>query len=140
MSEVKRQQLSPSLRSLPVSAETGLPCACFGLFLHGSSRPCRAGAIQNAVEEKLESRMRLRTLQDFRPEEKHTALAERRLRRNHAVLEVLLAPGPTALQRRLRIEPRDSGDAGTRAKNRAVVEEHTGMLGHTECDWIAGVH
>src|SRR5688500_5071069 len=84
--------------------------------------------------------MRLRALQDFRTEEKHTALAERRFRRNHTVLQVLLTPGPPALGRRLRIEPRDPVDAGTRTKYRAVIEEHVGILGHAQGNRIAGVH
>ena len=77
--------------------------------------------------------MRLRAERDLRPERVDTSLADRRLERRGAALEIVLAPRPAAAQRRRAVEPHHRTHAargGVRRKpeHRAVVEEHVDVV------------
>src|SRR5688572_24159159 len=62
------------------------------------------------IEQELERAARLSAHQNLRAIEEHASLAHLRIDCNHAFVEVRLAPGPAAAQRRRRIEPRDGCD------------------------------
>src|ERR671912_2162158 len=93
----------------------------------------RSGGLQQRVEQQLEGAVRLGAVQDLWAIQVDAARPERYLRCNDAVLEILLAPRPAALQRRLVLETRDDADRRIRAadlEHRAVVEKEVRPLGH----------
>src|SRR4051812_44960685 len=99
-----------------------------------SSRLAADGGVKR-VEEQFERPVRLRALQDLGAVEDDASLADPRLDREHAALEVLLSPRPAAVQWSRRIEPREGADAGglrarSQLEDRTVVEEDVGPFRH----------
>src|ERR1035437_9081760 len=98
---------------------------------------CRGlrGAGVEAVEEQLEGGVRLVAEIDFRTEQEDLAFAHGRFGEDGAALEVLLPPGPAAVQRFGAAEPADGvgllqGRGGLHAEYRAVVVEHVHLAAH----------
>src|SRR5258707_290972 len=95
----------------------------------------RRGAVVDAVEQQLERSMRLRAPVHFVAEQHHVSLAGRRFDDRHRLIEVLLAPRPTAAQRRRTLVPRDrlgalQGRFRLQPERRALVVKHHGVLVH----------
>src|SRR5688572_33269149 len=91
----------------------------------------------NRIEQQLERPMRLRAFQDLGTEENCAALANSGLERDHTVLQIALAPAPSAAERRLGVEPPDTLDAGcfrasAQPEHRTVVEEDV-QIGRASC-------
>src|SRR5439155_16853173 len=92
-------------RSEPLAAERSpaKPQAAI-LLLFGAGLGVGA-RLHDAVEQELERPVRLAAEEHLRPAQHDPPLADRRLGDGDAAVEVLLAPGPAATQRRLAVEP-----------------------------------
>src|SRR5205823_5171505 len=62
-------------------------------------------SIVNAVKQKLIRSMRLRSEEDFRPEQEEFSLSHGRFHHGRALVEILLSPRPAAAQRTRRVVP-----------------------------------
>src|SRR5215210_6056212 len=87
----------------------------------------------DAVEQELERPVRLRAERDLGAEQVQLALPDLRLGDRDALVEVGLAPCPTAAQRVRRVVPGNRphtlrGGVGAKGKDRALVEEHIDLL------------
>src|SRR6185503_16514082 len=105
--------------------------------------PCSLRPSVDPVEQKLERRMRLRTLEDLRAIEQQPALADARLDGDHTIPQILLPPCPPARERRGRVEPGQRRYARrlralTQFPHRAVVEEEVGFSGEAPRGGLGG--
>src|SRR5713101_5875659 len=100
-----------------------------------SQRDSLGATVIESVKKQLERAVRLRAKSDFRTQDHHLPFPHRRLGDRRSAVEILLTPGPAAVQHVCAGEPPDCGRAlqpciRLQAKHGTVIVENVDLLRH----------